>query len=106
MIQVQSVASVDGRRSRAMTVSRAVSPSIWSSCPGSNDSTSEDTRTVVTKVAARAAAIEWLRYWLGFMVILLGSVASDPGVIVNLAACALCQVADTGAEKVPGRETP
>jgi len=40
------------------------------------------------------------------MVILLGSVASDPGVIVNLAACALCQVADTAAEKVPGRETP
>jgi len=40
------------------------------------------------------------------MVILLGSVACDPGVIVNLAACALCQVADTAAEKLPGRETP
>src|SRR5687768_9314221 len=106
MSQVQSVASAAGRRSRAMTVSRAASPSIWSSRPGSNESTSEDTRTVVTNVAARAAAIEWLRYWLLFMVILLGSVACDPGVIVNLAACALCQVADTAAEKLPGRETP
>jgi hypothetical protein len=40
------------------------------------------------------------------MVILLGSVACDPGVIVNLDAGTLCQVADTAAEKVPGRETP
>jgi hypothetical protein len=40
------------------------------------------------------------------MVILLGSVASDPGVIVNLGARALCQLADTTAKKVPGRETP
>jgi hypothetical protein len=40
------------------------------------------------------------------MVILLGPVASDPGVIVNRGAVALCQAADTAPEKVPGRETP
>ncbi|HKX58347.1 MAG TPA: hypothetical protein VJN00_03130, partial [Steroidobacteraceae bacterium] len=66
----------------------------------------EDTSTVVTKVAARAAAIEWLRYWLVFMLILLGSVASDPGVIVNRQGRALCQVADTRARKVRKRENP
>jgi len=40
------------------------------------------------------------------MVILLGSVVSDPGVIVNLGARALCQVPDTSAEKVRRREKP
>jgi len=40
------------------------------------------------------------------MVILLGSVVSDPGVIVNRDAPALCQVADTGNEKVQKREKP
>ena len=58
MCQLQSAGFVAGRRSRAMTASGAALPSIWSSRVGSNDSTSEDTRTVVTKVAASAAAIE------------------------------------------------
>jgi hypothetical protein len=40
------------------------------------------------------------------MVILLGSVASDPGLIVRRGAGALCQVADTAPEKQRGCETP
>jgi hypothetical protein len=33
-------------------------------------------------------------------------VVSELGVIVNLVAGALCQVADTAGENVPTRETP
>jgi hypothetical protein len=40
------------------------------------------------------------------MVILLGSVAFDPGVMLGAQAPALCQVGDTTAAKVQPREKP
>jgi hypothetical protein len=54
-------------------------------------------------VAARAAATEWLRYGLVFMVFLLGSVF-DPGVMLGRPAPGLCQAADTGDEKLRAPE--
>ena len=69
------------------------------------DSTSVATSTVVTIVAARAAAVEWLRYGLVFMVILLGSMF-DPGVMLGGLAGPLCQGGDTAREKVGAPEKP
>jgi hypothetical protein len=56
-------------------------------------------------VAARAAATEWLRYWLDFMVSLLG-LMFDPGVMLNRAGRALCQEGDTRGKKVRMAEKP